>query len=107
MHLCHSWDKRPIKLSPNKRYIPEEIRELCQKVTPPFWLHVENVDIAITGEDCLSLACQAAAAHHNWVAYDAPEEDGFSADMQRREAAIQRHMEEPSSDESDANLDDD
>ena len=101
MELCYSWDKRPIRLSSNKRYTPEEIRDLCVRVSPPFWLSVEQVMIPVAGEDCLWLACQTAAAYHGWIAYNAPEEDGFAEDMKRREMLVQQHMEEPSSDESD------
>lgn len=42
MELCHSWDKRPIRLSATRRYTAEEMREKCKRVTPPFWLRVED-----------------------------------------------------------------
>jgi hypothetical protein len=74
----------------------------CMKKPPPFWISVEGVMIPVEGTDCLQLACHICAAYHAWVAYNAPEDDGFTADMEDREAKIQQHMDEPSSDESDS-----
>ena len=102
MELCHSWDKRPIELSATRRYTAEEIRAKCKRVSPPFWLRVEGKLIQVHGEECLRLACQVSAAYHDWLAYNAPEDDGFAEDMAEREVKIQEHMEEPSSSEDES-----
>jgi hypothetical protein len=95
MQLCHSWSHIPLKLSATKRYTPDQIREFCRRATGPFWLKVEGTLIAVHGEQCLMLACHACAAHHDWVAYNAPLDDGFEADMAEREEIIKARLEEP------------
>lgn len=99
MELCHGWWAQPVRLSSTRRYSPEEVRARCSRVLGPFWLRVEGKLIQIHGEQSLRLACEVSAAYHDWVAYNAPEEDGFCADMAKREAQIQAHMDEPSSSE--------
>jgi hypothetical protein len=60
MELCHSWWALPVRLSSTRRYSPYEVRELCKKVTGPFWLRVEGKLIQVHGEECLRLACQVS-----------------------------------------------
>jgi hypothetical protein len=48
------------------------------------------------------VVCQVSAAYHDWLAYNAPEDDGFAEDMAKREVKIQEHMEEPSSSEDES-----
>ena len=99
MELCHGAWHQPVRLSSTRRYTPEEVRAKCKRVLGPFWLRVESKLIPVHGEACLRLACEVSAAYHDWVAYNALEDDGFCADMAKREAQIQAHMEEPSSSE--------
>jgi hypothetical protein len=60
MELCHSWWALPVWLSSTRRYSPYEVRELCKKVTGPFWLRVEGKLIQVHGEECMRLACQVS-----------------------------------------------
>ena len=60
MELCHSWWAVPVRLSSTRRYSPYEVRELCKKVTGPFWLRVEGKLIQVHGEECMRLACQVS-----------------------------------------------
>jgi len=99
MELCHSWSHRRIPMSSTRRYSPEEVRLMCKRVSGPFWLRVEGTLVQVHGEACLQLACAVASAYHDWLAYNAPEDDGFARDMAEREERIQRHMEEPGSSE--------
>lgn len=99
MELCHSWQARPIRMSSTRRYSPQEVRGMCQRVTGPFWLRVEGKLIQVHGEACLRLACEVSAAYHDWVAFNVPEKDGFTEDMAEREAKIQQHMDDPASSE--------
>jgi hypothetical protein len=92
MELCHSWDKRPIELSATRRYTAEEIRAKCKRVSSPFWLRVEGKLIQVHGEECLALACEVSAAYHDWLAYNAMEDDGFARDMAAREERVRQHM---------------
>lgn len=92
MELCHSWNKWPIELSATRRYTAEEIRAKCKRVSPPFWLRVEGKLIQVHGEECLALACEVSAAYHDWLAYNAMEDDGFARDMAAREERVRQHM---------------
>ncbi len=97
MELCSGWSKQPIVLSSTQRYHPGQILAKCKRRQGPFWLRVEDRMIPVVGESCLAFACQVSAAYHDWVAYNAPEDDGFAADMAERERMVQEHMEESES----------
>lgn len=101
MDLCYGGKHVPILLSATRKYTPEEIREICRRVTGPFCLVIQSTPITIYGEDCLMMACHVCAAYHNWLAYNAPEDDGFQQDMEAREAEMQARWNEPISDSSD------
>ena len=100
MDLCHGWARVPIRLSATRKYMPWELRAKCKGATPPYWLRVEGKVIPVTSESALQLACHASAAYHDWLAYNAPEDDGFAEDMAERERRIQAHMDEPNSEDS-------
>jgi hypothetical protein len=100
MELCFSRNYIPIPLSATKRYTPEQIREACRRKTGPFYLVVDGKRIEIKGEDCLMLACQVSCAYHDWIAYNAPLDDGFEEDMAMREAIIAAELEDPNTDDS-------
>jgi hypothetical protein len=55
---------------------------------------VEGALIPITNEAQLQLACRASSAYHDWLAYNVPEDDGFSADMREREQRILAEMQD-------------
>jgi hypothetical protein len=101
MELCYGGKHVPIALSATRRYTPEEIREMCRKVKGPFCLNVQSTPIMVYGEECMMLACHVCSAYHNWLAYNAPEDDGFEEDMANREALIQARWEEPITDPRD------
>jgi hypothetical protein len=94
--LCHSFHHVPIQLRATRLYEWEEVRELCKKSTGPYSLRVEGTLIPLLNEWELRLACKVAAAYHRWVACDALEDDGFSADMAAREERIAAELEEDS-----------
>lgn len=101
MEICYGGKHIPIPLSSTRRYTPDQIRELCRKVLGPFYLKVQGSPIAIYGEECMVLACHACAAYHDWLAYNAPLDDGFEEDMAAREECMKQRWEEPISDLSD------
>lgn len=72
MELCHSYQHIPIPLSATRKYHPEQIKDMCKRVTGPFWLRIEGKLIPLDGDACMTLACQVSAAYHDWVAYNAP-----------------------------------
>ena len=89
IEIAHGGPRRPIPLSATRKYFPEHIMDLCRRSTPPYYITVENTTILVNGPDCLELACTIAAAYHNGIAYNAPEDDGFTEEMDKIEAEIQ------------------
>lgn len=88
VEIWHGLQRRCIPLRATRKYLPEEIMALCRGCTPPYYIVVENTAIPVIGDDCLALACRISSAYHNWVAYNAQEDDGFSEDMAEREARL-------------------
>lgn len=86
MELCHGYQHIKMQLSATRKYDWTEIKDMCSRVTGPFWLHVEGTLVPIKGNEILDFACQVSAAYHDYIAYNAPYDDGFSADMREREA---------------------
>lgn len=93
--LCYSHGHIPLSLSATRHYEWEQVRAMCKRVSPPFSLRVEGCLIPLQNETELRLACKVSAAYHSWLAYNAPIDDGFSKDMQEREALIAAEMEQP------------
>ncbi len=88
MELCHSYYHLPLRLWATRRYEWEEIQAMCKKVTGPFWLRVEGTLIPLEDEVSLALACKVSSAYHDWVAYNAPEDDGFRQEVEDIEAKL-------------------
>jgi len=61
---------------------------MCKRLSPPFWLDVENTFIPVTTPQELAFACHVSSAYHNSIAYNALYDDGFASDMQQRESAF-------------------
>jgi len=95
MELVCGWAKQPIRLSATQRYHPGQLLAKCKRRVGPYWLRVEGCRLVpIPNEACLLFACQVSAAYHDCVAYNAPEDDGFAADMAAREQRIQQELDE-------------
>jgi hypothetical protein len=92
--VCYGHWHVPVRLSATRRYQWEEIRAICKRRVPPYSLRVEGTLIPIANEAQLQLACRASSAYHDWVAYNVPEDDGFSADMDAREQRILAEMQD-------------
>ena len=86
--LCYGMWHCPLPLSATRRYDWTELRSMCKQVLPPYALRVEGQVVPVVNEAQLVLACKVAAAYHDWVAYNVPEDDGFQKDMQERETRI-------------------
>jgi hypothetical protein len=72
-------------MSATRKYSQDELAASCKRLSPPFWLDVENTLIPITTTQELAFACHVSSAYHNSIAYNAVDDDGFAADMQQRE----------------------
>jgi DNA primase catalytic subunit len=100
--LRHGWNHIPLRLSGTRRYHAEEVFTLIHRHRRPIWLYVDGHRIALPTRDAEWVACQAAAAYHNYLAHSAPEPDGFAEEIAESEARVRAHM-EASSSEDDAN----
>ncbi len=89
MELCNGNSKVVIPLRATRRYLWETLLETCKQKGPPYWIRVEGTYIPLDSEESLRVGCQVCAAYHDWVAYNAPLDDGFLEDMQAREAQIE------------------
>lgn len=99
LHYGHS--RTALFLSSTRRYLPDELLSMMQDRYAPYWLWVENAWISLPTQEALWVGCQAAAAYHSYLAYNAPLPDGFEEDMAEREASVQARMEASSSSDSD------
>lgn len=80
--ICHGLPRRRIPLQATRKYMPEEIMAMCRGASPPYYILVENTMIPIKENACLALACEISSAYHNWVAYNAPDDDGSTTDTE-------------------------
>ena len=92
MELCHSYQHIPMRFRATHRYPWEEIQGMCKRVSGPFWLRVEGTLIPLEDDAELVLGCKVTSAYHNWVAYNALEDDGFCEDMEEREQRISEKL---------------
>lgn len=49
---------------------------MCKRVPAPYCLRVEGTLIPLPNEEALTLGCKVSSAYHDWVAYNAPEDEG-------------------------------
>lgn len=94
LEICHAITRAPVYLSATHRYTWDEVRAKCKRSQGPFSLKVEGKFIPILDESALLIACQACAAYHDWVAYNAPEDDGFKDEMAEIEHKILLDMDD-------------
>jgi hypothetical protein len=83
--ICHGLPRRRIPLQATRKYMPEEIMAMCRGASPPYYILVQNTMIPIKENSCLALACEISSAYHNWVAYNAPDNDGSMTDTEDAE----------------------
>jgi hypothetical protein len=110
MRLCFGWARRPVQLSITSRVLPEYLSaRLLRFVGPtdsqlrhtrPVFLEIEGTYLRIP-PGAFWFACQAAAIYHNALAYDAPSDDGFQAEMQQIEAEVQARIDAEPTESSD------
>ena len=74
MRICCGWSRKPVSLSLEQRYHPEQLmRRLgsfcpCQ-VAPlawaPVWIHMDDQYVRLNSKDEIELACKLACIYHN------------------------------------------
>jgi hypothetical protein len=90
-------------MSATRLYHPEQVWQVVHRLHrngTPLFLQVENHRIPLCARD-LPLATSVAVSYHNQLAYNAPEPDGWAEETAHMEAMAVRHMEAPSSEDSD------
>lgn len=74
MEICKGWSKRPIQLSSQQAYQPEElIRRVMPSSAPPasplvcqpVWVVLEGKSVRLHGKEEIELACRLACISHN------------------------------------------
>ena len=101
MRICFGWSKRPLQLSPERRYVPEELEQMLSAsthmgVSPlayvPLWIQTDGEHIRLNGKDQVSLACQLVCVYHNGLDCKAPPDDGWNLDTLNCEERAAQHM---------------
>jgi len=106
MRICYGWSKKDFFLSPEKRYLPEQLYERLKPFVPektlqggevtvpallqvPLWVKLDGEHVRIEGLPELKLACHLATIYHNTDSRF-PLQDGWeeeTLDIERRVAA--------------------
>jgi hypothetical protein len=108
MQICFGWSKRPLQLSPVRRYVPEELvsthahTNVSPLVDMPLWIQADGEHIRLNGGEQISLACQLVCVYHNGLDCRAPLDDGWNLEtLKSEERAIQHMLTEASDDDTD------
>ena len=102
MRICYGWARKPIILSPEQRYHPEQLINRLGPFNPsrkvvspliwmPVWIHMDGQYIRLDSKDEIGLACKLVCVYHNGADNVAPfseEEDGDWQDISEREAFL-------------------
>ena len=102
MRILFGQRPRPLRMSATRLYYPEQLWQTVRRLHrngSPLFLQVENHRIPLGGQD-LRLAASVVVSYHNQIAYNAPPPDGWAEETAYMEEMAVRHMEAPSSDES-------
>ena len=108
MRICFGWSKIPLCLSPERRYVPEQLQRMLAQpsdqsanplVSMPLWIHVDGEHIRLNGKVQVWLACQLACVYHNGPDCLAPPDDGWDQDTLMSEERAAQHMIAEGSDE--------
>jgi hypothetical protein len=105
MQICYGWARKPIVLSPEQRYLPEQLLNRLGPFNPsrkvasplvwmPVWICMDGQHIRLNSQDEINLACRLVCVYHNgpdnkaplcddeyadW--YDITEREAFTAEM--------------------------
>ena len=102
MRILYGHRARPVTMSATRLYHPEQLWRVVHRLHrngAQLFLQVENHRIPLAPQD-LRLATSVAVSYHNQIAYNVPPSDGWAEDTARMEEMAARHMDAPSSDDS-------
>ena len=94
MRICYGWARRPMVLSLEQRYHPEQLMTRLPKLTKsnsskstksnptksnftplawmPIWIHMDNHYVRLNSKEEVELACKLACIYHNGLDNRAP-----------------------------------
>ena len=114
MHICYGWARKPITLSLEQRYHPEQLIHRLGAFNPtrklvspliwmPVWLYMDGCYVRLDNKEEIGLACKLVCVYHNGPNNRAPfsEEDADWQDISEKEAFLAEmgYLEAASSDE--------
>ena len=102
MRICYGWSRKPIVLSPEQRYHPEQLinrlgpfnpsrKVISPLVWMPVWIHMDGQYVRLDSKDEINLACKLVCVYHNGPDNKAPfsdEEYGDWHDITEKEAFL-------------------
>lgn len=101
MRICCGWARKPLSLSLEQRYHPEQLINRLGPFFPdkslasplvwmPVWIHMDNQYVRLNSREEIELACKLACIYHNGPDNRAPfcEEDGDWHTVTRKEALL-------------------
>ena len=76
MHICYGWSRKPIVLSLEQRYYPEQLINRLGPFNPsrklvsplvwmPVWIHMDGSYIRLENKEEIALACKLVCVYHN------------------------------------------
>ncbi len=76
MRICFGWSRKPLNLSMEQRYHPEQLINslgpfyTCKQLASPLvwmpvWIHMDNQYVRLNSKDEIELACKLACIYHN------------------------------------------
>lgn len=83
MHVCYGWARKPMSLSLEQRYHPEQLMARLGPFNPnkssvsplvwmPVWIHMDNHFVRLNTKEEVELACKLACIYHNGPDNKAP-----------------------------------
>ena len=86
MRICYGWARKPIVLSSEQRYHPEQLlnrlgpfnnnKSTRKAATPlawmPVWIQMDGQYIRLDGKEEINLACKLVCVYHNGPGNNAP-----------------------------------
>jgi hypothetical protein len=101
MRICYGWSRKPLNLSLEQRYHPEQLINRLGPFFPhkslasplvwmPVWIHMDNQYVRLNSKEEIELACRLACIYHNGPDNRAPfcEDDGDWQNVTRGEALL-------------------
>ena len=95
MIILYGQRPRPIGLSATRKYRPEEVWEMLDrlvKADQSLFIRVENEYLRVNHNE-IDLAAAIVASYHNQLAYNAPPDDGWREETEEMEAAARARTE--------------